>query len=124
MRVPIQYALTYPGRMPGPVAAPDFGKLAQLDFFEPDVTRFPAVKLGFRAAAEGGTLGAVLNAANEVAVDEFLAGRIALPEIAQLVEAVMDEHNVVQEPTLEQVVEADAWARERAADGSVNARRR
>jgi len=112
MRVPIQYALTYPERLPGQVAPPDFGELGSLDFVKPDYRRFPAIELGFRAVREGGTLGAVLNAANEAAVDDFLHQRITFPMISESVAKVMDEHKVVADPNLDEIMEADRWARE------------
>ena len=117
MRVPIQYAITWPERLPGPVPPPDLARIGRLEFLEPDPERFPALKLGYRAAEEGGLLGAVLNAANEVAVEEFLQGRISLPEIAERVGKVMDLYVPAGagEPDLEQILEADRWARQAAA---------
>ena len=112
MRVPIQYALTYPDRFPGLVSEPEFPALGRLDFAEPDMRKFPAIELGYRAAREGGTLGAVLNAANEVAVQEFLRGRISFTEISQRVAKVMDLHTVIENPGLDEILGADRWARE------------
>lgn len=112
MRVPIQYALTYPDRFPGLVSEPEFSALGRLDFAEPDMRKFPAIELGYRAAREGGTLGAVLNAANEVAVQEFLGGRISFTEISQRVAKVMDLHALIKNPGLDEILEADRWARE------------
>jgi len=116
MRVPIQYALTYPERLPGQVPPPDFAKLGSLDFIKPDFRRFPAIELGFRAVREGGTLGAVLNAANEAAVDDFLHRRITFPmiseSVAKVIDEHMDEHKVVADPNLDEIMEADRWARE------------
>ena len=112
MRVPIQYALTYPDRLHGLVSEPDLTGIGSLDFSEPDVRKFPALELGYRAAREGGTLGAVLNAANEVAVEEFLQERISFTEISEQVANVMDAHTVVAEPGLDEILEADQWARD------------
>jgi len=112
MRVPIQYALTYPHRLPGLVSEPELTRIGRLDFAEPDIRKFPAIELGYRAAREGGTLGAVLNAANEVAVQEFLRGRMSFTEISQRVAKVMDLHTVIENPSLEEILEADRWARE------------
>ncbi|NQT21722.1 MAG: 1-deoxy-D-xylulose-5-phosphate reductoisomerase [Planctomycetes bacterium] len=112
MRMPIQYALTYPDRLPGLVTEPDLAGIGTLEFSEPDVRKFPALELGYRAAREGGTLGAVLNAANEVAVEEFLHQRITFPQIAEQVAKVMDMHTVVAGPSLDDIFEADRWARE------------
>ena len=114
MRVPIQYALTYPERRPGPVAAANLAQVGRLDFEEPDLERFPALGLGYRAAEAGGTMGAVLNAANEAAVRAFLDGRLAFPAIARLVAGVMDRHRVVHPVTAEAIDDADRWARQEA----------
>jgi len=120
MRVPIQYALTWPARAPGLVAGPSLPAIGTLEFSRPDLAKFPAVELGYRAAREGGVLGAVLNAANEVAVADFLGGRISFPEISERVARVMDDHTPVADPGLDDIFEADHWAREAAAvTGSV-----
>jgi len=116
MRVPIQYALTYPERRPSPTAAAELAQVGRLDFAEPDSDRFPALALGFRAAEAGGTLGSVLNAANEVAVAAFLDRRLPFPGIARLVSDVMDQHLLIAHPTCEQVLAADCWARRQAED--------
>ena len=116
MKVPIRYALTYPDRCAVDLAPLDLCKVGPLTFDEPDLERFPALRLGFRAAAEGGTLGAVLNAANEVAVSEFLAGNIAFTQIVDLVETTMIRHRVVANPSLDEVMAADRWARQETVD--------
>ena len=115
MCLPIQYALTYPERLPNDRVQTDFVKLGSLTFEEPDAERFPALKLARRAGEVGGTLPAVLNAANEVAVEAFVKGKINFPQITETVRRVMDAHTVVQHPTLEQLLGADAWARVEAA---------
>jgi 1-deoxy-D-xylulose-5-phosphate reductoisomerase len=115
MCLPIQYALTYPERVPSERVQTDFVKLGSLTFEEPDVERFPALKLGRRAGETGGTLPAVLNAANEVAVEAFVKGKINFPQITETVRRVMDAHKMVSHPTLEKILEADAWARAEAA---------
>jgi 1-deoxy-D-xylulose-5-phosphate reductoisomerase len=115
MCLPIQYALTYPERLPNDRVQTDFVKLGSLTFEEPDVERFPALKLARRAGEVGGTLPAVLNAANEVAVEAFVKGKINFPQITEIVRRVMDAHKVVSHPTLEKILEADAWARAEAA---------
>jgi 1-deoxy-D-xylulose-5-phosphate reductoisomerase len=115
MCLPIQYALTYPERLPNDRVQTDFVKLGSLTFEEPDVERFPALKLARRAGETGGTLPAVLNAANEVAVEAFVKGKINFPQITETVRRVMDVHKVVSHPTLEKILEADAWARAEAA---------
>ncbi len=115
MRVPIQYALTYPERVPGLAARLDLPALRSLTFEAPDTDRFPGLLLGWRAAAAGGTAGAVLNAANEVAVELFLARRIRFLDITRTVMKVMDAHQVSHPVSVEDVFEADRWAREKAA---------
>jgi 1-deoxy-D-xylulose-5-phosphate reductoisomerase len=115
MCLPIQYALTYPERVPSNRVQTDFVKLGSLTFEEPDVERFPALKLARRAGEVGGTLPAVLNAANEVAVEAFVKGKINFPQITETVRRVMDAHKVASHPTLEQIFKADAWARAEAA---------
>lgn len=111
MKLPIQYALAYPERYAGPARRFDFGATHQLEFEPPDLERFPAVRLGHEAAARGGTSGAVLNAANEEAVQAFLAGRLPFPQIASLCERAVTEHPFEPEPTLEDILRLDAWAR-------------
>jgi 1-deoxy-D-xylulose-5-phosphate reductoisomerase len=115
MCLPIQYALTYPDRVPSDRVQTNFAKLGSLTFEEPDDERFPALKLARRAGETGGTLPAVLNAANEVAVEAFLKQKINFPQITETVRRVMDAHTVVMHPRLEQLLEADAWARAEAA---------
>ena len=115
MCLPIQYALTYPDRVPSGRVQTDFAKLGSLTFEEPDAERFPALKLARRAGEVGGTLPAVLNAANEVAVAAFVNRKINFPQITEIVRRTMDEHKVVSHPALEQILEADAWARREAA---------
>jgi len=115
MCLPIQYALTYPDRAPSSRVQTDFAKLGSLTFEEPDAERFPALKLARRAGEVGGTLPAVLNAANEVAVEAFVNRKINFPQITEIVRRTMDAHKVVSHPTLEQILEADAWARREAA---------
>lgn len=114
MKIPISYALYYPS--PGPVQrkALDLAEIGRLSFERPDLERFPCLCLGYAAAKEGGTLPAVLNAADEVAVEGFLKGKIKLTEIAGIVRRVMDEHEVETIRSPEQVLEADRWARDRA----------
>ena len=112
MKLPIQYALSYPERLPGPRVGFDLARFAELTFHAPDLERFPGLQLGFDAARAGGTMGAVLNAANEVAAGQFLAGEIPFPEIPRRVGAVMAAHVNVAEPDLDDVLAADAWARE------------
>jgi len=115
MCLPIQYALTYPARAVSDRVQTNFPKIGTLTFEEPDVERFPAVELARRAGDTCGTLPAVLNAANEVAVEAFVNRKINFPQITETVHRTMDAHRVVEHPTLEQILEADAWARREAA---------
>lgn len=115
MCLPIQYALTYPERAPSQRVQTNLARLGTLTFEEPDPERFPALELARRAGEVGGTLPAVLNAANEVAVDTFVNRRLSFTQISDTVRRVMDSHQVVAHPTLEQILQADAWARKEAA---------
>jgi len=122
MRFAIQYALTYPERLDGVLPKLDLAKTGGLHFWEPDTVRFPCLTLAREAAVTGGTMPAVLNAANEIAVQKFLERRVTFSGIWRLVEGVMENHTVVDEPDIDDVIEADAWAR-RAAQalcGSAN----
>ena len=114
MRTPIQLALTHPERVEGNVKRLNLAEIKTLTFQEPDLDKFPSLKLGWRAAEAGGTMGAVLNAANEVAVDRFVKREISFLRIFELVKSVMDRHTLVAHPTLEDVLQADAWARQEA----------
>ena len=114
MCLPIQYALTYPERRSSCRVETNFAKLGTLTFEEPDLKRFPSLNLARRAGEAGGTLPAVLNAANEVAVEAFCNRKINFTEISQMVSRTMDRHKVVAHPTLEQILAADAWARREA----------
>lgn len=111
MRVPIQYALTYPSRISAQWTEFDILKAGRLNFEAPDLERFPGLGLAWRALEEGGTMPAVLNAANEVAVYAFLEGSIRFVEIPRLVAAAMDAHDTVRTPELSDILEADSWAR-------------
>ena len=115
MCLPIQYALTYPARAASDRVQTNFPKIGTLTFEEPDVERFPAIELARRAGEIGGTLPAVLNAANEIAVEAFVNRKINFPQITEMVRRVMDAHKTISHPTLEQILEADAWARREAA---------
>jgi 1-deoxy-D-xylulose-5-phosphate reductoisomerase len=111
MCFPIQYAVTYPERMPSGLPPLDLAKLGTLTFEQPDEKRFPALRLAREAGEQGGTLPGVLNAANEVAVEAFLAERISFPRIWGMVEEVMKKHRTEKEPSLEAIIDADRWAR-------------
>ncbi len=112
MCFPIQYAVTWPERVPNSLPPIDFARMAQLQFESPRTDVFPSLNLARQAGDIGGTLPAVLNAANEVAVAAFLEERIPFPRIWESVEAVMQAHDVLQHPSLETLIEADRWARE------------
>jgi 1-deoxy-D-xylulose-5-phosphate reductoisomerase len=115
MCLPIQYALTYPERAASDRVQTNFPKIGTLTFEEPDVERFPSIGLARRAGEVGGTLPAVLNAANEVAVEAFVNRKINFPQITEMVRRTMDAHKTVSQPTLEQILAADSWARNEAA---------
>lgn len=110
MRLPIQYALVYPERLNTALPRMELNDYANLTFEAPDETKFPALALARRAVAQGGTIAAVMNAANEVAVDLFLNNKIPFLQIMRLVERAMDQHDPLP-PTLPNVLEADLWAR-------------
>lgn len=111
MKLPIQYALTYPRRLPCTSPPLDRGRSWDLTLEPPDLKRFPALELGFEVAERGGTAGAVLNAANEEAVDLFLNGQIRFTEIAAGCRDVLDAHHFEPNPPLERLLELDGWAR-------------
>jgi 1-deoxy-D-xylulose-5-phosphate reductoisomerase len=111
MRLPIQYALTYPERLPAGIKSPDFAALGQLTFELPDLNKFPALALAFEAAHQGGTLPAVLNAADEEVVAAFLEGKIEFLSIYKTIEKVFCRHTIVKDPSLEEIMWADEWAR-------------
>jgi len=114
MCFPIQYAVTWPDRVPNSLPPLDFGKLAELKFARPRYDDFPALGLARRAGETGGTLPAVLNAANEIAVSAFLEKRMNFPQIWQTVEQVMNAHASVAHPDLDEILRADQWARAEA----------
>ncbi len=115
MRLPIQYALTYPERVAGPARRLRWGELNSLHFEQPDLDTFPALQLGYEAARRGGTCGAVLNAANEAAVGRFLNGTLAFLDITRASKAVMEHHHFSPRPRLAELQALDRWAREEIA---------
>ncbi len=114
MKLPIQYALTWPERCPGVADKLDWSRALRLEFFPPDVNRFTALGLGLDVARMGGTAGAVLNAANEAAVTAFLAGKIGFREIVPACRRILEHHNFDPTPSLDQLWAADRWARQEA----------
>ena len=116
MRLPILYAMSWPERLTTGGQRLDFAQMRALTFEEPDTERFPGLTLAYKALAAGGTMGAILNGANEVAVDAFLHDRIRFGHIARLVEETMQAVPVCSHPTLEQVFESDRLARAKARE--------
>lgn len=116
MCFPIQYAVTWPDRAPNTLPPLDFSKLPKLEFFTPRYDDFPALRLARHAGETGGTLPAVMNAANEVAVAAFLERRMRFPQIWQTVERVMERHRPIAQPDLHVILQADQWAREQALE--------
>lgn len=111
MKLPIQYALEYPHRRAGVAARIDWSQRWHLEFEPPDPDRFPALTLGHECAEQGGTSGAVLNAANEAAVEAFLAGELHFTEIIPACRSVLESHRFESNPSLSRLIELDAWAR-------------
>jgi 1-deoxy-D-xylulose-5-phosphate reductoisomerase len=114
MCFPIQYAVTWPDRVPNTLPPLDFSKLSKLEFFTPRYEDFPAMNLARLAGETGGTLPAVMNAANEISVAAFLEGRVRFPQIWHVVEEVMNRHTAIAHPHLDAILEADQWARNEA----------
>jgi 1-deoxy-D-xylulose-5-phosphate reductoisomerase len=118
MCLPIQYALTYPDRVRSDRVQTNLARLGNLTFEEPDAERFPSLSLARRAGELGGTMPAVMNAANEIAVDAFVNRKISFTQISETVAKVMDKHQIVTHPTLEKILAADAWARSEAVQSA------
>ncbi|OGV34335.1 MAG: 1-deoxy-D-xylulose-5-phosphate reductoisomerase [Lentisphaerae bacterium GWF2_45_14] len=118
MRFPIQYALTYPEKLPGGLAPLDFAKLGTFTFEKPDKERFPSLELAYHALYEGGTMPTVFNAANESAVARFKKGEIKFTEICKVIEKTMSAHKSLEELSLDAILSAEQWARETALTAS------
>jgi 1-deoxy-D-xylulose-5-phosphate reductoisomerase len=114
MQEAIAYALAYPERIPLKQPLPDLVAMDGLTFSHPDLKRFPCLQLAFDACRSGGTMPATMNAANEVAVEAFLASQIPFTSIPEVIDATMNEHNLIQEPDLDTVLDADKWSRQKA----------
>jgi 1-deoxy-D-xylulose-5-phosphate reductoisomerase len=112
MRLPIQYALTYPERWPGISRCMDWSSVTRLEMFPPDLEAFPALQLGFDVAKQGGTAGAVLNAANEAAVQRFLDGSLDFCDIPRSCRDVLHSHHYQSQPSLSELLRLDRWARQ------------
>jgi 1-deoxy-D-xylulose-5-phosphate reductoisomerase len=125
MRLPIQYAITYPQRRPSPVKPLNLFETGRLEFFEPDFKRFPCLALALESAKKGGGYPAVLSAADEVAVEAFLSGLILFTDIAALVEKTLALYRGASRPlSLSEAVEADCWARQKASEIAAKLSRR
>ncbi|MFH0754137.1 MAG: 1-deoxy-D-xylulose-5-phosphate reductoisomerase [Candidatus Omnitrophota bacterium] len=116
MRLPIQYALTYPDRLTAPLKRLDLAGIRVLNFEAPDLKKFPSLKLAYAVAKEGGTAPAVLNAADEVAVDAFLKGKIGFTHIYSVVEQTLSKHANLSSPSLADIQSADEWARQKVQE--------
>lgn len=114
MKTAIAYAISYPERLELNQPLPDFNQIGALTFEEPDFKKFPCLTLAYAACEAGGTLPAVMNAANEIAVTAFLDHAISFVKISEMIERVMDRHRLIGHPGLENIIEADQWAREEA----------
>jgi 1-deoxy-D-xylulose-5-phosphate reductoisomerase len=116
MRLPIQYAFSYPDRWPTDLPRLDLARAGRLDFETPDTDAFPCLRLAYRALDDARSLPVVLNAANEVAVSGFLENRLPFPAIAHIIEAAMDAHTPAEVRTLQGVRAVDQWARDFSAE--------
>ncbi|MDM8540316.1 1-deoxy-D-xylulose-5-phosphate reductoisomerase [Desulfococcaceae bacterium HSG9] len=114
MKEAIAYTLSYPKRLPLNQPLPEFAEIGKFTFEKPDLKRFPCLKMAFEASKQGGTSPAVLNAANEIAVHSFLNKQIAFTDIAKTIRQTLDLHTNISQPTLEDILEADTWAREQS----------
>ncbi len=116
MRTPISYAMQYPGRIPLELPSLDLAEVGKLTFYHPDTDRFPCLALGYEALRVGGTMPATLNAANEVAVAAYLQEGIRFGDIAHVIRSTMEAHSTRELRSLEDALEADAWARQKAGE--------
>ncbi len=114
MKFPIQYALTYPEKVTGGLEQLNLAKIANLTFQEPDRSRFPSLDFAFHALKTGGTLPAVMNAANEIAAERFQKAEIKFTQIWTIIDKVMMQHNTIKNPDLTEIIEADSWAKRKA----------
>lgn len=111
MRTPIAYALTYPDRINNHLPELDLTKTRNLEFYSPDVSKFPCLKIAYEAGICGGTMPSVLNAANEITVEAFLQEKIKFIDFAKIIDKVITMHAPVKNPSLEEILDTDAWAR-------------
>jgi 1-deoxy-D-xylulose-5-phosphate reductoisomerase len=122
MKIPIQYALFYPNRTINNFPRLELTKIGQLTFKKPNFSKFPCIKLAYKALEIGGTMPAVLNGANEIAVDAFLNNQIGFLAISQIIQDTMKEHKAKYNPNINDILDADCWAREKALNFCVNAK--
>lgn len=118
MRLPIQYALSYPDRYDGFISRLNLTTVSRLDFYHPDFRKFPCLELSYEALKIGGTMPAVLNAANEIAIKNFLLEKIPFIKIPKIIEKTMRSHKSISHPNLKEIRDADIWAREKAESES------
>ncbi|HNS57054.1 MAG TPA: 1-deoxy-D-xylulose-5-phosphate reductoisomerase, partial [Smithellaceae bacterium] len=116
MRTPIAYALTYPERIKNDLPLLDLAKTKNLEFLQPDVKKFTCIRLAYEAGTCGGTMPAVLNASNEVTVEAFLDKKIKFVDLPEIIDKVLSGHKVVKKPALEELLQADKWARMQAKE--------
>ncbi len=116
MRIPIQYVLTYPVRKPGNTKSLSLFEQQELHFEKPDFNRFPALRLAYDSGKAGGTFPVVLNAANEIAVNGFLKKRISFIDITEIIERVLEKHQNISKPSLDDIYQTDEWARRKAEE--------
>ena len=114
MRLPIQYALSHPERWDSPVPRRSLTELGALNFFNPDPAQFPCLRLALEAAAAGGTMTAALNGANDAAVRAYLEGQMGFADIPRVIAETIEQHRPLAHPTLDDILEADTWARHQA----------
>jgi 1-deoxy-D-xylulose-5-phosphate reductoisomerase len=119
MKAAIAYALSYPERIDIRIEPPDFPKIGNLTFEKPDLDKFPCLRLAIESCSRGGTFPAVLNAANEIAVEAFLEDRVSFSNISRVIEEVLSCHTIVDDPSLDIVIEADQWARNTAGESII-----
>lgn len=120
MKLPIQYALSYPERIPNSLPSLDLTKIGKFHFYRPDIGQFPCLELGYEAKRAGGTMPAVLNGANEIAVERFLNKSMSFDKISKVIEKVMTQHRIQKNPGLSEILQADEWARREAENICLN----
>jgi len=120
MKIPIQYALFYPNRIGNNFSRLELTKIGQLTFKRPNFNKFPCIKLAYQALEAGGTMPAVLNGANEIAVNAFLNSQISFLAIPQIIQNTMKEHKPKYNPSINDILDADYWAREKALNFCIN----